>query len=133
MPGRWFGNGRPCCTARQPTGGQKADAWRFAVASQDDAIRPAMTVRGPAAATVLFLRLLGCPPTADSPGPGGDGLQGPPKKIRRRRQPKDASKGKAPAIDLSFGAEEGSIAAEEEEDDLAAEPGDEWDPLQEPE
>ena len=46
---------------------QVAQAWARAITRQDEAACPAMTVRGPAAATVLFLRHMGYSPAADSP------------------------------------------------------------------
>ena len=46
---------------------QLADAWSFAISGQSRAATPAMTVRGPAGATVLFLRHLGYQPEASSP------------------------------------------------------------------
>ena len=47
-----------------------AGAWRHALARQDASARPALTVRGPAAATVLFLRYLGYSLSSEPLGAG---------------------------------------------------------------
>ena len=42
-------------------------AWAYAMRRQAAAASPAMTVRGPAAATILFLKYLGYDPCPDKP------------------------------------------------------------------